>query len=226
MTDITQITSGVFKSGANTYRYAHASVRKTGAPKNDDVVLAIERDDELAIALGDGATGFGFGDVAARAFGAFFLSDFESPNTARKSKRFLIDADTAVRAACEGTADGADTTAIVLSVSAAGIQGASVGDSQAVIFGTSVCDLTVRQRRRQRLGNGSYPEEFTARLTSGDVLVMASDGLWNMVRLENVGKTALAADGMDQAVHKLLVAARNSVGDYGDDVSVFCLRMD
>nr|WP_250807847.1 SpoIIE family protein phosphatase [Neorhizobium tomejilense] len=225
MTQIAQITSGVFKSGEVSYEFAHASVRKSNASKNDDTVVVLPKADELAVLVADGATGFGMGNVASGALGKYFASNFETPNTARKSKRFLIDADNAVRLACVDGAEESDTTGIVLSVSSSGIEGASAGDSQAIIFGVTTCELTAKQRRRPRIGNGAYPEEFTARLAPGDVLVLATDGLWNMVKQESVGKTALSAEGVDQAVAKLIASARNSAGNYSDDVSVVCVKI-
>ncbi|MCS4089701.1 SpoIIE family protein phosphatase [Rhizobium sp. BK176] len=220
-----EITSDVFKSGGHSYKIAYASATKSRSSKNDDVIALKEQDGEVSILLADGATGFGFGHVAAQALSDYFQSSYESQATSRKAKRFLIDADEAVRQACAGEAEGADTTGIVLSLLNGRIEGASAGDSQAIVFGSSTYQLTGKQRRKPRIGNGAYAEDFTGRIAPGDVMVVASDGLWNRVKLDHVSKAVLTASGLDQAVAKLLSMARTSAGKFDDDVSVVCVSL-
>ncbi|MCV9963643.1 SpoIIE family protein phosphatase [Pararhizobium sp. BT-229] len=220
-----EITSGVFQSGEHTYQVAHASVTKSGSRKNDDVISIKEQDGEVSLLVADGASGFGFGDVASQALANYFHTSFESQASSRKAKRFLIEADEAVRRACAGDAEGADTTGIVLSLLDGRIEGASAGDSQAIVFGTSTYELTGKQRRKPRIGNGAYAEDFTGRIAQGDVLVVATDGLWNRVKLDHVSKAVLAASGMDQAVAKLVAMAKTSSGNFDDDVSVVCVSL-
>lgn len=225
MSKSAEITSGIFQSGEHAYLVAHASVAKSGSRKNDDVISIKEQDGEVSLLVADGASGFGFGDVASQALADYFQTSFEPQATSRKAKRFLIEADEAVRRACAGDAEGSDTTGIVLSLLDGRIEGASAGDSQAIVFGTSTYELTAKQRRKPRIGNGAYAEDFTGRIGTGDVLVVATDGLWNRVKLDHVSKAVLSASGMDQAVAKLIAMARTSSGKFDDDVTVVCVSL-
>lgn len=225
MSQSAEITSGVFNSVGHSLSIAYASVAKSASRKNDDVVAIKSLDGEVSILVADGASGFGFGDVAAKALAGYFQTSFESQATSRKAKRFLIDADEAVRQACAGDAEGSDTTGIVLSLLDGRIEGASAGDSQAIVFGSSTYELTAKQRRKPRIGNGAYAEDFTGRIAAGDVLVIATDGLWNRVKLDHVSKAVLSASGMDQAVAKLISMAKTSSGKFDDDVSVVCVSL-
>jgi serine/threonine protein phosphatase PrpC len=225
MSNTAEITSGVFNSNGQAYAVAYASATKSAAPKNDDRIAIKELDGEVSILLADGATGFGYGHLAAQALSDYFQSSFEAQATSRKAKRFLIDADFAVRQACAAEAEGADTTGIVLSLLDGRIEGASAGDSQAIVFGSSTYELTDKQRRKPRIGNGAYAEDFTGRIAAGDVMVVASDGLWNQVKLDHVAKAVLTANGLDQAVAKLLAMAKTSTGKFDDDVSVICVSL-
>jgi serine/threonine protein phosphatase PrpC len=220
-----EITSGVFNSGGQSYAVAYASATKSASSKNDDIISLKEQDGEVSVLLADGATGFGFGHLAAQALADYFQSSYESQATSRKAKRFLIEADEAVRQACADEAEGADTTGIVLSLLDGRIEGASAGDSQAIVFGSSTYELTGKQRRKPRIGNGAYAEDFTGRIAAGDVMVVATDGLWNQVKLDHVSKAVLTASGLDQAVAKLLAMAKTSAGKFDDDVSVVCVSL-
>ncbi|MBY3433281.1 SpoIIE family protein phosphatase [Rhizobium laguerreae] len=225
MSQSAEITSNVLNSSGRSFSIAYASIAKTASSKNDDVISLKARDGEVSILVADGATGFGFGDLAAQALADYFQSSYEPQATSRKAKRFLIDADEAVRRACAGEAEGAETTGIVLSLLNGRIEGASAGDSQAIVFGPSTYELTGKQRRKPRIGNGAYAEDFTGRIAAGDVLVVATDGLWNRVKLDHVSKAVLTASGLDQAVAKLLSMAKTSSGKFDDDVSVVCVSL-
>lgn len=103
-----EITSGVFKSGGNSFSIAYASAAKSSSSMNDDVISLKERGDGLSLLVADGASGFGFGHIASQALSAYFQTSFEVLASSRKAKRFLIEADEAVRQACSGEAEGAD----------------------------------------------------------------------------------------------------------------------
>jgi serine/threonine protein phosphatase PrpC len=225
MSKSTEITSGVFQSGDHSYHIAHISVAKSASLKNDDVISIKQHVGDVSILVADGASGFGFGDVASQALANYFQTSFDPQASSRVAKRFLVEADQVVRTACVGDAEGSDTTGIVISLLEGRIEGASAGDSQAIIFGTSIHELTGKQRRRPRIGNGAYAEDFTGRMAKGDVLVIATDGLWNRVKLEHISKAVLTASGMDQAVAKLVAMAKTSSGNFDDDVSVVCVSI-
>jgi serine/threonine protein phosphatase PrpC len=225
MSQSIEIASGLYHSGGRAYSIASSSVAKSVSSKNDDVVSVRNHQGDVSLLIADGATGFGFGHIAAAALANYFQTSFPLRATARVAKRFLIDADEAVRAACAGDAEGSDTTGIVLSLVDDRIEGASAGDSQAVLFGTSTAELTGKQRRKPRIGNGAYAEDFTGRIALGDVLVVGTDGLWNRVKLDHVSKVVLAAQGMDQAVASLIAMAKTSSGKFDDDVTVVCISL-
>ncbi len=217
------IQTGACKIGDHTYAIAYATIPKSSNPKNDDAFSLRDGDDRISILVADGATGAGFGDIASSALKSYFDSAFDPKLTARQIKSFLIDADSVVRAACSGAADGADTTGIVLTIGDGKIEGASAGDSQAFIYGASTHELTANQRRRPRIGNGGYAQDFTSLIAPGDVLVIATDGLWNRISSEEVGRICLDTAGADQTVAKLLNRSRTSDGKLDDDVTIVCI---
>lgn len=213
-----------FEDFERRYEIASASRTKTSSTKNDDIVYTEIIDGKLVILVADGATGFGFGHVASHSLSNHVADRFDPSMSARQMKTFLLEADAAVQTSCAGDAKGADTTAVLLTVSNSRIEGASVGDSQAILFGASHCDLTHSQRRRPRLGNGGYPQDFTSRIAVGDYLVVATDGLWNRLDIDEVGRICIASNGPDRAVAKLLAYSRTLDGGYDDDISIACVH--
>lgn len=213
-----------FEDTDRRYELALASERKSSSKKNDDVISAEMKDGKLVILVADGATGFGFGHVASQSLSNHVAEKLDPTLSARQMKAFLLEADSAVKTSCAGDAEGADTTAVLLTISNSRIEGASVGDSQAILFGASHCDLTYSQRKRPRLGNGGYPQDFTSRIAVGDYLVVATDGLWNRLDLDEVGRICIASNGPDRAVAKLLAYSRTVDGGYDDDISIACVH--
>jgi serine/threonine protein phosphatase PrpC len=215
------IDNGTITLDGGNYEFALFSVAKTLAAKNDDTLATKSSATAVSFLLADGATGFGTGHLASRALGVYFEESFAPGSSGKTAKSFLAGADDVVRR----VADGGDTTGIVLSVSRREISGASAGDSEAWIFGSAgPCELTNTQRRRPRIGNGAYPQDFKGVIAEGDVLVVASDGLWNSVSQARVSEIVLEARGLDQACAALIAESRGQAGDHDDDVSVILLR--
>lgn len=225
MHDVTSnVRTASLKTSSHQLDVASISIAHGTGQKNDDTVYHTLTRDRLTLLVADGATGFGYGDVASKALRDFVTADFDPSMTSRQMKSFLLDADTAVRHACQADAEGADTTGILMTVHEDKIEGASAGDSQAFIFGNSTCELTSSQRRRPRIGNGGYPQDFTGRITPGDVLVVATDGLWNRLDQKDVGRICLSASDARQAVEQLTSAARTTSGTFDDDISIICVK--
>lgn len=213
----------VFTNRASEYRLASASVMKSSSRKNDDLIDVSIKNGKLVVLVADGATGFGYGHLAAKALADHLGTAFNPDFTSREIKSFLIEADAAVRSACAAEAEGADTTGIVFTLSDGKIEGASVGDSQAFVFNSSALELTASQRQRPRIGNGGYPQDFSATVSPGDILVAATDGLWNCVEPSEVERICFSSRSPEEMVSNLLARSKTSDGRYDDDVSIVCI---
>ena len=119
---------------------------------------------------------------------------------------------------------GGQTTAVVVSVTARGLTGASVGDSGAwVVRGADIVDLTDGQRRKPLLGDGASPFEITAAALGTGTLLVASDGLLRYARSEAIVQLVSAAD-LAAAARGLVDLVRLRSGALPDDVSVVLCR--
>ena len=97
------------------------------------------------------------------------------------------DGGVVVVAIADGAGDMAgETTAIVIVLSAKGITGTSVGDSEAWLVGPSgIDDLTASQHRR-RLGSGAAVPAAFFRSPLDTVLVAGTDGLFKYASPDDV----------------------------------------
>jgi protein phosphatase len=69
----------------------------------------------------------------------------------------------------------------------------------------------------------AQPDIITERLHSGDTLVLCSDGLWEMVRDEDIRSATCGAVSPDDAATQLVELANGNGGD--DNVSVIVVRV-
>ena len=119
---------------------------------------------------------------------------------------------------------GGQSTAVILSVTASGLIGASVGDSGAwMIAGSSILDLTDGQARKPLVGDGCNPFRVTAPPLGDRTLLVASDGLLRYAKPQHI---AHIANGTDLAVATRALAdlVRLPSGDLQDDVSIVLCR--
>jgi serine/threonine protein phosphatase PrpC len=115
-------------------------------------------------------------------------------------------------------------TAVVASVGPTGIEGASVGDSEAwIINSDGQKRLTRNQIRKPLLGSGSaYPVPFASGILDSTLLV-ASDGLFKYTDFENICPVALL-ENVDAAAAGLIELVRLPSGALWDDIAVILCR--
>jgi serine/threonine protein phosphatase PrpC len=172
--------------------------------------------DGIVIALADGAGGTNGGAKAAQAVvDAVFTAAPQGPVWPLLLGE--LDRDTA-------RLGGGQSTAIVLSVTGAGIVGAAVGDSCAwVIRGTGIDDLTAAQHRKPLLGAGCAPYAVRGRSLNGGTLLVASDGLIKYTSQTNIARIAGGAD-LGVVARSLVNLVRMRSGALQDDVSIVLCR--
>lgn len=172
--------------------------------------------DGVLIVLADGAGGTGNGAVAAQAVVDAVLS---AADGGQRWSRVLeqLDQD-------DVHLGGGQATAVVLSVTEDGIEGASVGDSGAwVIRGAEIEELTTAQVRKPLVGAGCVPVELRGRPLGDGTLVVASDGLWNYAKRTDITRLARGAD-LRAAALALVELVRLRSGSLQDDVSIVLCR--
>lgn len=184
--------------------------------RGQDRVGVSDQGEELVIALADGAGGTGRGAEAAQAVVDAVLAAREAPGGWREALEAL-DRD-AMRLR------GGQATAVVVRVTGAGIDGASVGDSGAwVIRGGTVEDLTAAQLRKPLVGGGCVVVEFAAKALGGGTLLLASDGLLKYAKASEI-VSAVEGRALEEAAAALLALARLPSGGLQDDVSLVLCR--
>ena len=162
----------------------------------DDVVRVAAKGMVTAFLVADGATGTGDGWQASGIVADIFGTSVWDDPTPGGTAALLARADASVRGRLSGWAD---TTAVVVLTDGRGVWGASAGDSQAfVVRGPEREELTARQHRRPRIGSGAVPVPFSASLKGG-VLAVATDGLWQQVRLKDA-LDAVSGGGTPDAI--------------------------
>jgi serine/threonine protein phosphatase PrpC len=223
MRAIPEITVETASLGGRPVSIAHTSqIKSVGKRMNDDVVSVRADNDRLSVLLADGATGVGLGWMASGVLRDRFAGEYPDFSP-QPLVRFLFGVDHAIHSVCRGDAD---TTGIVMLIEDDMLHGASAGDSEAWLFSFGGCQaLTARQHRKPRLGNGGHPVPFSQTVKPGDVLVVASDGLWNAVSPGDTAIAGIERDEADTIVARLLSMARSSVdGQFHDDISIVCIR--
>jgi serine/threonine protein phosphatase PrpC len=126
-----------------------------------------------------------------------------------------------------GSSSTGCAAAVVVSISEDGtIDGASVGDCEAWIFGQGgPIELTESQHRKPLLGTGAAaPVRFTAHLSNGTLLV-ASDGLWKYMKHAAIAGMAVIRP-LEAAVAALVDGVRLRSGALQDDVAVMICSLE
>ena len=140
-----------------------------------DRVKVIEFDEGVVIAVADGAGGLGGGDQAAETVIREIIASASMDHEAEAWCRLLRQIDHRIGVG--------ESTCVVAAISANGIAGASVGDSQAWLIEDGLSNLTKSQLRKPLLGSGdAVPVGFSHDSSSG-LLLVATDGFCNYVRV-------------------------------------------
>ncbi len=200
-------------SRATVPRFAFALINRPSHDEGQDRIGVWQTDSGLTIALADGA-----GGVSGAATAAQSLLDFVDIDSTPALQASDIISALDQRLA---STNGGQSTAVVLTLSADGVVGASVGDSGAwIIRGGSIEDLTSLQNRKPLVGTGScVPVAFSAgRLRDGTLLV-ASDGLLKYAKRADIARVAQEAD-LEAAAAGLVHLVTLRAGKVPDDVSV------
>ena len=204
-------------------RFAVAIEAYTGRLEDRADVIAMG-DDALLIAVADGVGGRAFGAEAAQAVVQLARDVASRPTsplpTAAAWCRLLKALD---RAAAADDAVG-QTTAVVVTVSAGQIEGASVGDSAAWLIGRAqIRDLTHAQQTKPFLGIGQAIITPLAAPLGNETLLIATDGLFKYTDRQTIASIARTPD-LDAAAKSLIDAVRLRSGTLQDDVAVVLCR--
>lgn len=176
----------------------------------------------ILVFLADGATGSGFGGIAADAFmdgmEEATLKELKTPHDC-VAYLLELDEDVAVKTRSMG-----DTTGIVIVTDGQRLWGASAGDSAAYLYGNTAHELTGRQQKRPRIGNGAFPVGFGGYVKPGDVALMASDALLNFASGEITERICRSGKPAREIVACLEAEVRNRYAKLPDDFSVVVLK--
>jgi len=179
----------------------------------DDRAAAARAGSGTLLVIADGATGVGFGGVAADTFVEAILS---GPGDLGLPERFMLADDRIAERGIDG-----DTTGIALVRSPDRIAGCSAGDSEAWFFpeGGVPVDLTGGQSRRPRIGNGAFPCAFMLPNLPKGIVVAGSDGFW---RWTDPGRVADIVPRFEvrRLPDALLVDMLERFGPPDDDVTI------
>ena len=119
---------------------------------------------------------------------------------------------------------GGRSTAVIVSITGAGLGGASVGDSGAwLLSGSTVVDLTAGQMRKPLVGSGCAPLDIASGPLGDATLLVASDGLLRYAKQRDIARIAIGPD-LATAARALVDLVRLPRGGLQDDVSVVLCR--
>ena len=194
----------------------HAMTVVSSGRSAQDRVAVFVRGEDLVAVVADGAGGTSGGAEAAALVVDHVRRVVEGDANLREPglwRRVLLDASLAAEAVGQ-------STAVVIGPG----QGASVGDSEAwLIKSDRMIDLTEGQPRKPLLGGGfAEPAIFAVNVSVGDVLLLATDGLFKYVNRERICELArrqpLSPEGLVQA-------ARLPSGGLQDDVGIVLIAL-
>lgn len=189
-----------------TLRFVHVVEVVAMRGAGQDRAAARDVDDGVLIVLADGAGGTGRGAEAAQ-----IVVDTATTRSLAELDRTLEQL-------------GGQTTAVVLAITSAGIEGASVGDSEAcIVRGSEIEDLTANQVRKPLVGGGCIPTTIRGAALGNGTLVVASDGLWKYAKRADIARIATGPD-LQAAAGALVELVRLRSGALQDDVSIVLCR--
>lgn len=197
-------------------QFEHHALVIAARGRGEDRALVRESGHEVRVALADGAGGTGGGARAAEQVVAAGVAQADGTDWAHVLEQ--LDGAIAVT--------GGQATAIVVQVSADGLDGASVGDSQAwVVRRGDVDELTHGQVRKPLVGAGCRPVAFAAPPLGEGVLLVASDGLFSYAPRAKVLRVVRAGGELAAMAKALVDLVRLRSGALPDDVSLVLVRV-
>jgi len=199
---------------------------EAGSKTSDDRALALSLGQGGVIVLADGASGMSGGAEAAEVVveAARKAAESGSLRAPEDCMRILRAADTEAE---EHPVAGISTGVLAV-VTEESVFGASVGDSKAWWFGNdseSFEDLTANQIRKPFLGTGrARPVSFSMPIEAG-VLLVASDGLMDYGKPDEIQAVVRGSDDLEQAARALIELVMYPWGKLPDDVTVALCRV-
>jgi serine/threonine protein phosphatase PrpC len=181
----------------------------------------------LLVAVADGVGGQLYGGLAAR-LACQVCIDWASriPLERLATPTAWVEVVRQADIAVAGDRTVGRTTLIGLSVSGKRVDGASVGDSAAVILelGQPMQVLTAQQRKDPPVGSGGVVATgFSAEMNSPWKLLVMTDGVWKYAGWEWVRHAASLADDQE-ILDTLRAAARPRLGRLQDDFTLVIVR--
>jgi len=195
------------------------------ASAGEDRVDILRLDNGVVMVVADGVGGRPGGGEAAtmlveNVVDYFVDADYDTSDLALT--KLLTEIDQAL--ADDETAG--ETTAVVAVVTAEGIVGASVGDSDAyLVLANDEFKLT-HGARKPFLGYGAaWPHPLNAAELVDGTLILASDGLWKYADLDKICAIVRSKEKSLEEIAKALVdEARMPNGELPDDISIALCR--
>ena len=175
---------------------------------------------QVVLVIADGAGGIPGGAKAAESFISGVRDAATSLATPADCLKVLIKADILLGR----SAEGGETTGLLVVCRSNHVFGASAGDSMAWIFSSSYfVELTQGQRRKPLLGSGyAAPSSFSHPFDRGTIIA-GTDGLWKYAGLESIGRCILGSDPISLATH-LANLARLRSGAFPDDIAIATMQ--
>jgi PPM family protein phosphatase len=203
--------------------YTTAIATECAGSRNEDRAAVIQVDSGCVIVVSDGAGGISGGNVAAEAT-VQFVRDCVSRSGAVVEPEYWCRALTALDLLLSSESSAGECTVVVAVLDQAGVRGASIGDSGALMIADSeFTDLTASQKRKPLCGSGAaVPTPFGPTPLRG-TLVLASDGLLKYAKPSLIKQAASRSD-VDDAARTLVDSARLPTGKLQDDIVVVVCR--
>jgi serine/threonine protein phosphatase PrpC len=180
----------------------------------------------LVVVVADGGGGIRGGAAASRCLVAVVeaaVGDATFPLEDRESWPALFR-ETDAGLAANGAGE---TTGVVVVLGPRGLVGVSAGDSEAwLVAPTRIDNLTVGQHTEQRLGTRrTTPTPFQRSAPHGEVLVVASDGLFKFAARDVIA-SVVRTQSIGTAANNLVELVKLRSGKVAEDVAVVLVRLN
>jgi serine/threonine protein phosphatase PrpC len=203
-----------------------ASLSRGASPASQDFAATFERGRVVVAVVADGAGGTGAGLEAAKSV-LQAVKDVALGTGDAMDLRVWPQTLAAVDARLLASKAGGQTTAVVVACDAKRAICSSVGDSMAWrLRAGHPEELTREQRRKPLLGGRALPAHSTvAQVQSGDLLLLATDGLHKYAPLPRIAAMAGSKGALAETVAKLADLPRLPSGGHPDDIGLVLIRL-
>jgi len=193
-----------------------------GNRENQDRGVIIDLGQRRVMIVADGAGGLSGGAEAAAMAANLVSREVSILDSPASCVTLLQSLD---RAIAQDKVAG-ETTCVLAVITKDELYGASVGDSGAWLIGAKGFeDLTKRQIRKPFLGSGcASPVSFSHNLTGGDILLMATDGLFKYTSPEQIVSVCHQASP-EAATKQLVELVRYPSGALPDDITIILTNL-